>query len=217
MSRAAGYAQTMSKEALILIALAITPAAAMAAPSPTAVTIAASSMVVTYGSTTQLSGAVSPAKSMKVQVSSQSCVKGQTQQSPLTVTSTAQGAWTANVTPTSKTVYQAKAKSTDSPAITVQVRPKVTLAKVGTHMFRTRITAAQSFGGKIALFQKRTAAGWKTIKSVVLVELGSGSGTFVSGKTFRSGIRANRTVRMLLTQRQAGDCYLGSTSTSITS
>jgi hypothetical protein len=207
----------MSRKALILTMLAITPAAAMAAPSPTSVTIAASSMVVTYGSTTQLSGAVSPAKAMKVQVSSEACLKGQTQQSPLTVTSTAQGTWSATVTPTSKTVYQAKAKSTDSPALTVQVRPKVALAKVGTHRFRTRITAAQSFGGKIALFQKRTATGWKTIKSVVLVELGSGNGTFVSGKTFRSGVRAHRTVRMLFTQRQAGACYLGATSTSITS
>ena len=189
----------------------------MAAPSPTSVSIAADPLVVTYGSSARLSGAVSPAKAVKVQVTSQACLKGQTQQSPLTVTSTAQGAWTATVTPNSRTVYQAKAKSTDSPALTVQVRPNVALAKVGKHRFRTRITAGQSFGGKIALFQKSTAAGWRTIKSVVLVELGSGNGTVMSGKTFRSGIRANRTVRVLLTQRQAGECYLGATSGSIRS
>jgi hypothetical protein len=133
------------------------------------------------------------------------------------VTSTAQGTWTATVTPGSKTVYQAKAKSTDSPSLTVQVRPAVTLAKVGSHRFRTRITAALSFGGKIALFQKRTSAGWRTVKSVVLVELGSGNGTFVSGKTFRSGIRTGRTMRVLLTQRQAGTCYLAGISNSISS
>ena len=178
--------------------------------------IAADPLVVTYGSATKLSGVVSPAKSVKVQLSVQACAGGQAQKS-LSVTSTAQGAWTATVTPTSKTVYQAKAKSTDSQALTVQVRPGLTLAKVAAHKFRTRLTAGQSFGGKIALFQKRTSSGWRTVKSIVLVELGSGSGTVVSGKTFRSGIRAGRTLRILLTQRQAGSCYMGATSNSITS
>ena len=207
----------MGRKTFILAALVFSPAAALAAPSPTSVTIAADPMVVTYGSGVKLSGAVSPAKAVKVQVSGQACVTGQAQQSPLTVTSTAQGAWSATVSPTSKTVYQARAKSSDSPALTVQVRPAVKLAKVGSHRFRTRITAAQSFGGKIALFQRHTATGWKTVKSVVLVELGSGNGTFVSGKTFRSGIRTHRTVRVLFTQRQAGECYLAGISNSATS
>ncbi|MBA3718497.1 MAG: hypothetical protein H0W87_09770 [Actinobacteria bacterium] len=207
----------MPKKTLILIALAISPAAALAAPSPTAVSIAADPMIVTYGSPLALSGAVTPAGSVKVSVSSQACVKGQAQQSPLNVTSTAQGAWSATVTPGSRTMYQAKAKSTNSPTVTVQVRPQVALAKVGSHRFRTRVSVAQSFGAKIALFQKQTSAGWKTVKSVVLVELASGNGTIVSGKTFRSGIRAHKTVRILLTQRQVGECYLAGTSNSISS
>lgn len=207
----------MKKKTLIVAALALTPAAALAAPSPTSVTIAADPMIVTYGSSAKLSGAVSPASALKVQVTTQDCLKGGTQQSPLTVTSTAQGAWSATVTPTAKTVYQAKAKSAESPALTVQVRPRIALVKVAAHRFRTRITAAQSFGGKIALFQKSTSGGWRTVKSVVLVELGSGSGTVVSGKTFRSGIRRGQTVRVLFTQRQAGTCYLAGTSNSISS
>jgi hypothetical protein len=207
----------MGRKALILAALAVTPAAALAAPSPTSVSISADPLVVTYGSSAKLSGAVTPAKSMKVQVSSQTCLSGQTKQTPLNLTSTAQGTWTATVTPSAKTVYQAKAKSTESPALTVQVRPGVTLAKVASHRFRARISAGQTFGGKIALFQKRTTAGWRTVKSVVLVELGSGNGTFVSGKSFRSGIRTGRTVRILLTQRQAGACYLAGISNSISS
>lgn len=174
-------------------------------------------MIVTYGSSAKLSGAITPAKAVKVQVTSEECAKGQAQQSPLTVTSTAQGMWTATVTPASKTVYMAKAKEANSPALTIQVRPRVTLAKVATHKFRTRVTAAQSFGGKIALFQKSTSTGWKTVKSVVLRELGSGSGTVVSGKTFRSGISRGHTVRVLFTARQAGACYLSGMSSSITS
>jgi hypothetical protein len=202
----------MRRKSLILVGLAISPAAALAAPSPTSVSIAAEPMVVTYGSDIKLSGMVTPAKAVKVQVSSQPCMKPQARQEPLSVTSTAQGAWTASVMPTSRTAYLAKAKSADSPALIVQVQPAVRLAKIGRHRFRARISAAQSFDGKIALFQKRTPTKWKTVKSVVLTELGSGNGTFVSGKTFRSGIRAGRTVRVLFTQRQAGDCYLAGTS-----
>jgi hypothetical protein len=210
--RAAGYFPSMRRKSLILVALAISPAAALAAPSPTSVSIFAQPMVVTYGSEITLSGMVTPAKAVKVQVSSQPCMKPQARQEPLSVTSTAQGAWTASVMPTSRTAYLAKAKGADSPALIVQVQPAVRLAKVGRHRFRTRISAAQSFGGKIALFQKRTSIGWKTVKSVILTELGSGGGTVVSGKTFRSGIRAGRTVRVLFTQHQAGDCYLAGTS-----
>jgi hypothetical protein len=211
----------MNKKTLMLITLALTPAAALAAPalaapSPTSVSISANPTIVTYGSTTALSGTVMPAQSVKVSVSGTACVKGQTQ-SPLTVTSTAQGAWSTTVTPGSKTTYQAKAKSTNSTALTVQVRPQVALAKVGTHRFRTRISAAQSFGGKIALFQKQTSAGWMTVKSILLAELASSNGTVVSGKTFRSGIHAHRTVRILLTQRQVGACYLPGISSSISS
>jgi hypothetical protein len=206
----------MGKKTIILVALAITPAAALAAPSPTSVTIAANPMAVTYGSHTTLSGAVMPAKSYKVTVSAEACVKG-TSQSPLTATSNAQGAWSATATPGSKTAYHAKAKSADSPTVTVQVRPSVTLAKVASHRFRTRISAAQSFAGKIALFQKSTATGWTTVKSLVLVELSSANGTVVSGKTFRSGIRAGKTVRVLMTQRQVGECYLPGISSSISS
>jgi hypothetical protein len=194
--------------------LALTPAAALAAPSPTSVTIAADQTVVTFGANAKLSGMVSPASAMKVQVTEQTCLSSQ-KRTTMNVTSTAAGAWTATVTPRSKTVYQAKAKSTDSAQVTIQVRPAMTLAKVGTHRYRTRITAGQSYGGKIALFQKRTLTRWKTIKSVVLRELGSGSGTVVSGKTFRSGIRHHRMVRVLLTQRQAGECYLANATNTI--
>ena len=72
--RAAGYFPSMRRKSLILVALAISPAAALAAPSPTSVSIAAQPMVVTYGSEIRLSGMVTPAKAVKVQVSSQACM-----------------------------------------------------------------------------------------------------------------------------------------------
>ena len=81
--RAAGYFPSMRRKSLILVGLAISPAAALAAPSPTSVSIAAEPMVVTYGSEIKLSGMVTPAKAVKVQVSSQPCMKPQARQEPL--------------------------------------------------------------------------------------------------------------------------------------
>ncbi len=134
------------------------------------------------------------------------------------VTASAGGAWSTTAKPTIRTAYQAKAKNATSQAVTVQVHPQVTLAKAGAHRFRTRVSAAQSFAGRIALFQREVGSRWVTVKSVVLRQIGTGpSGTIISGKTFRSGIRKGKTVRMLLTQRQVGTCYLPGVSNTTTS
>jgi hypothetical protein len=199
----------------LLLALSAT---AGFAKEPLSVTLTAQPTVVTYGSSTTLSGGVSTkASGVKVTVTAQQC--GQASAKTLTSLTTAtQGAWTTSTQPTVRTTYQAKAKNATSTAVTVQVRPRVTLAKVAAHRFRTRATAAQSFAGKIALFQRRTATGWKTVKSVTMGQISSGPApTIVSGATFRSGIRTGKRVRMLLTQRQAGACYLAGISTTIRS
>jgi hypothetical protein len=205
----------MAKKALIFTALAIAPAA-LAAPSPTSVSIGAEPSVVTYGSPTTLVGSITPAQSVKVSLSSKACGASAFKVT-MTVTSNDQGAWSAVVTPALSTAYTAKAKGAKSPTVTVQVRPRVTLAKVAAHKFRTRVSAAQSFGARIALFQKRTVAGWRTLKSVLLRELASGPETIVSGKTFRSGVRRGRIVRILLTQRQVGTCYAPGISNTVRS
>lgn len=207
----------MIKKTLILVALLAGAPAALAAPSPTSVTIAAQPTIVTYGSATTLAGKVSPV-STKLTVEGQPCgsnaFKALTQ--PLNVTSA--GDWTMTAIPTVNTAYRAKAKNTTSSTVTVQVRPRVTLAKVAAHRFRTRVTAGQSFAGRVALFQRRSTTGWTTVKSVVLVQIATGPApTIISGKTFRSGISPGKSVRVLLTQRQVGTCYLPGTSNTIRS
>ncbi len=202
----------------VALALILSVGVASAKPGPVKVTIAAQPSVVTYGSQTTLSGAVSSQQTdVKVTVSAEQC--GSNSFKTLTsVTSSSGGTWSTTAKPTARTAYQAKAKSATSPAVTVQVRPQVSLAKIAPHRFRTRVLAAQSFAGRIALFQRRTATGWTTVKSVTLRLISSGPApTIVSGKTFRSGIRRGKTVRMLLTQRQVGACYLPGISNTIAS
>jgi hypothetical protein len=204
--------------ALTLLTLSLAVTAAKAKPGPTAVTIEAQPAVITYGSQTTLAGSVTSQQAdVKVTVSAQQC--GANSFKTLTsVTAATGGAWSTTAKPAVRTDYRAKAGKATSKIVTVQVHPLTTLAKVAAHRFRVRVTAAESLAGRIALFQRRTVTGWTTVKSVVLVQIATGPApTIVSGKTFRSGIRRGKTVRILLTQRQVGTCYLPGISNTIAS
>jgi hypothetical protein len=119
------------------------------------------------------------------------------------------------VTPQVRTSYQATVKGAQSETVMVQVRPRVTLAKIARHRFRTRVAAATSLAGKNALFQKRTPVGWITVKRVRLSLVSSSTDSVISGKTFHSGVSAHKTVRVLVTQRVVGNCYLPGLSNTV--
>lgn len=209
----------MMRKLIALIALVAAPAA-LAVPQPTAVSITALPNVVTYGAPTTLTGEVTPAQSAEVKVAAALCNNPPArvaESSPLGVKSDSTGTWSAIVTPQVRTLYQATAKSAQSETEMVQVRPRVTLVKVGRHMFRTRVFAAKSFAGKNAVFQKRNPVGWITVKRVRLGFVSSSTDTVVSGRTFHSGVSAHKTVRLLVTQRVVGNCYLPGISNAVRS
>jgi hypothetical protein len=200
-----------------MLGLALFAVAALAKGS---VTITAQPGAVEFGSTTTLSGKAT-AKG-KVTVEAQECGSppGFTTLKKIAVTSA--GEWRTTASPPERTAYRASAGGATSPVVTVKVRPSVSLTELRAHRFRTKVTTEQSFAGKVALFQKRTASGWRTIKSVVLDELAiaellAGGEVTISGKTFHSGVAPGKTVRILLTQRQVGSCFLRTVSNTIKS
>src|SRR6478672_10795219 len=65
-----------------------------------------------------------------------------------TVTTTTGGAWTLGVQPRVKTSYQASYDTVSSSAVTVQIRPRITLQKVGRHQYLIVVLAARSMAGK---------------------------------------------------------------------
>jgi hypothetical protein len=199
----------MMKKLIALIALVAAPAA-LAAAQPKTVSINALPDVVTYGSPTTLTGNVTPAQAVDVHVASTLCLNAPTrvaQSSPLSFKSKSDGSWSTLVAPQVRTSYQATAKGAQSETVMVQVRPRVTLVRLSRHMFRTRAFAAKSFAGRNVLFQKRTAVGWTTVKRVTMHYVSSSTETVVSGRTFHSGVSVHKTVRILLPQIVAGNCY----------
>lgn len=175
-------------------------------------TIAASPRLVTYLGATTLSGAVSTAQpNERVSVRAQAC--GSTSFASLaTVTTTTGGAWTLGARPQRTTVYEAQWRGVTA-RTTVTVRPRVTVRKLTRGRFAVRVSAAQAFGGKIAVLQRRTSTGsWVRVRYVTLRVMGGTAPTVISGANVRVNLRVGTRVRAVIGAAQVAPCYAAGTS-----
>jgi hypothetical protein len=162
----------MRKTLLALLACAAMPGAVAvsAAAPPNSVTIALSRPAVVYGGTVKLSGVVSNHQAgEKVTILAE--VFGESNFSDITsVDTVAGGRWSYVAKPTIRTSYEAKWKGAISKAVTVNVRPLISLELVSlaSRTFSTTATGARSFQGKFVLVQRVTSTGVLNIKKVTL-------------------------------------------------
>ena len=178
----------------------------------TSLTIAASPRLVTYLGATTLSGALSTAQpNERVTVRAQAC--GSTSFAALaTVTTTTGGAWTLSARPQRTTVYEAQSRGVTA-RTTVTVRPRVTIRKLTRGRFAVRVSAAQAFGGKIAVLQRRTSSGsWVRVRYVTLRVMGGTAPTVISGANVRANLRVGTRVRAVIGTAQVAPCYAAGTS-----
>jgi len=195
---------------------------------PAAVTLSASQGTVTYGVGSTVSGTITTQQSgQKVDILQQLC--GETAFKVVTtVTTTAGGAFGYLAHPTKNTTYQARFKPANaaavtSPAVVVKVRPRLALRRLGLGKFSMQVTAADSFVGKVVLFQRYVAATakWRTLKTVILkTQLQSAvpySVSYVAGSSVKLKLKRGFRVRAVLVPAQAGTCYLAATSVTIKS
>jgi hypothetical protein len=138
--------------------------------APPSATISASQPVVTYGGSVTLSGKIGDHTAGQT-VTVLAEPSGSSTFSTLgTVTTTAGGKWTDTVKPTIETAYEASWMNQTSQAVTVKVRPMITLTLVNltSGTFSTKVTAARSFTGKFVLVQRLSSTGVTTAKKVTL-------------------------------------------------
>lgn len=187
------------------------------APSES-LTLAASPHSVVYGGHVRLSGTLSTQKSGEnVDVLALQCGASAATK-VATVQTTTNGAYSVVVQPLLNTSYTVKVKNTTSPSTSVTVHPKLRLGKVAPHRYSLRISAATSFAGKYASFQRYTGSRWIPVKTVLLRANSTGvSPTVLTTASFRSSIRAGMRVRAVLGKAQVGTCYLPGTSNPILS
>jgi plastocyanin len=181
------------------------------------VTLSTSHRTATYAAPVTLSGFVSNQQANEaVVVQGQECGKPAFTRTGA-ATTTAGGRWTTVVRPTINTAYQARWRTNESSTVSVKVRPKIRLSRVGSR-FNARVTAEQSFTGKTVLFQRYRPAvrRWRTLKRVTLrVSTTPSPGTVVTPARFRARIRRGWRLRVFLPQTQAGACYLAAPSNTL--
>jgi hypothetical protein len=176
-----------------------------AAAKPKTVTISLSKPIVVYGGSVKLSGTVSnhqPGEPVNVMGRE----FGTTTFTQVNVaTTTAKGAWTYSASPQIQTSYKAQWGTVSSKAVTVKVRPRITLtlvsrtARRGT--FSLEVRGNRPFTGKRVLIQRLTADGPTAVKRVTLDA--SSTATF----TIRLP-RHHARVRAVMSVSQAAPGYL---------
>jgi plastocyanin len=136
------------------------------------------------------------------------------------ITTTTGGAFTYQTQPLKQTAYSVQNKGVTSTAVTVAVKPRLRLGKVGRHKYSLHISAGDSFAGKFATFQrfKSSTKRWVKVKRVLLRANSTGvAPTVVTSAAFRSGIKHGVRVRVTLGKAQVGACYLAGRSNTIRS
>jgi plastocyanin len=173
---------------------------------------------VLYGHTSTIAGKVASGQSgQSVQISEQGC-RG-TSTVAATVTTTAGGAFSYQAQPVDNTSYTLSSQGLTS-SISIGVKPRLHLAKIGAHRYKLQVFAAQNFLGTRATFQRYRASvkRWVAVKRVKFqTAVNKKSPTVITSVKFRSGIRAHLRVRASLGPKQARPCYLAGRSNTIRS
>jgi plastocyanin len=188
--------------------------------SATAGALTATPKVVVYGHKSTVAGTLaSQTSGQSVQVLAAECGSS-TSKLVGTVTTTTGGKFSYAATPLKQTAYAAKSKSSTSPGVTVKVQPRLSLRKVSKHHYSVTVSAAQSFAGKIATFQRyrKATKRWVKVKRVTLKANATGvAPTVITSAKFRSRIKAKLRVRVSLGSKQVGLCYVAGRSNTIRS
>lgn len=167
---------------------------------PANVTAQAGATTLVYGNSTTISGAVTNLlMNQPVTLTSQPFGKGT--QSIATTTTQASGAFSFGVSPTIQTSYQAHWRTTSSPAVSVDVAPRVGFGQSG-RLYIAKVTSDLGYGGHFVWVQRKAPYG--SFRNVKRIYLGTNSRA-----VFRVTIPKGRSIlRLVLPADQAGLGYV---------
>ena len=183
------------------------------APNSRSVTLATSRSLNIFGDAVTLSGTVSSkAAGEHVTVVSSPASLPATQ---TTVTTTAGGNWSLQVQPRVKTTYQAKYDTASSSPVTVSIRPRITLQKIGRRQYLIVVLSANSMAGKRVNIARWAFGHWVTFQTATLQAIPrtpTTSDVYVS-----TLVRRGTKLRVFLPADQVGPNYLDGHSNYIIS
>jgi plastocyanin len=169
------------------------------------VSLAASRTLNIFGDAVTLSGTVS-SKSAGEQVIVVSHPAG-LPTTQTAVTTTSGGAWSLTVQPRFKTTYQAQYDTASSPSVTVSIRPRITLQKVGRHQYLIVVLSARSMAGKtVNITRWLPGRGYVTFKTATLQSIARTPTTSVA--YFTTLVNLGTKLRIFMPASQVGADYL---------
>jgi hypothetical protein len=191
------------------------PTAVVTAKAPKSLALDAGRSVVTYGGTVTLTGSVANAQagdSVTITEQRVPAAGGLQTQTLTTLQVAADGTFSVDVHPVIHTLYRASTGQTTSNAVSVQVRPKAMLTRIGVHRFLARVVAARSFVGRYGVLQRWRGHRWTSVRSVYFTrELTVAAPTIVSRATFRARFGRAK-IRILIPRSQTAPGYVLTTS-----
>jgi plastocyanin len=164
------------------------------------VTLQTAATTVVYGDSTMVSGAVTNLLANEpVTLTAQPSGKGT--QSIATAATQASGIFSFGVSPTIQTAYQAHWRTTSSPAVSVNVAPRVGFGQSG-RLYIAKVTSDLGYGGHYVWVQRKAPFG--SFRNVKRIFLGVNSRA-----VFRVNIPKGRSIlRLVLPADQAGLGYV---------
>ena len=122
------------------------------------------------------------------------------------VATTSGGNWSLQVQPQINTTYQAQFDGANSTTSAVNVRPRITLEKVGRSRYLAVVVAARSMAGKTVNLTRRSNDNWVTIAQQQLQSISRTNTTVVT--TFSASVKLGTKLRVFMPAEQTSPSYL---------
>lgn len=193
------------------------PTAIVAGLPTTSVSLHAGGSIVVYGGAVNLFGSVTngqPAAQVTISEHQLPSFTGVDVRTVATVQTATDGSFNVAVRPVIHSLYRASAGQASSDTVSVNVRPRVSLARIGSHRFVARAMAARSFVGRYGVLQRWSLRRhhWISVRRVFFARALQGvSPTITSRAVFRARFGGAR-IRMLMPSSQVSPGYLAGAS-----
>jgi hypothetical protein len=189
--------------------------AVVAAQPPKSVSLHGGQSIVVYGGSMNLFGSVAngqPGESVTISEQQVPSFSGAQARTVATVQTGTDGSFNAVVRPTIHTLYRASAGQTSSNTVSVNVRPRLSLTRVGLHRFALRAMAARSFVGRYGVLQRLSRHHWISLRRVFFTRaFPAVTPTITSRAVFRARLGGAR-IRVLVPASQVAPGYLAAVS-----
>lgn len=181
---------------------------------PKSVSLHAGQSTVVYGRALSLSGSVANgAAGESVTITAQRLPALTGVETVATVQTASDGSFNAVVHPQIRTLYRASDGQATSDTVSINVRPRLSLARFGAHRFALNAMAARSFAGRYAVLQRFSSRGWISVRRVYFTRSIAGtSPTITSRAVFRARFGHRTRIRAYVPRSQLSAAYVSGVS-----